>query len=935
MADPISFTINDQVVTAKPGQMVLQAAMEAGIYVPYLCYFPKMKPYGACRMCVVEVERNGRTMTQASCTVPVQDDIIVRTNTEPVRELRKGILDLLMTEHPHGCLTCHRIELCGPQDVCLRHVRVTDRCTICPKNERCELKDTVRSHELDMHSPLEYNFRNLPRHVDDPFYDRDYNLCIVCARCVRVCQEVRVDTALTLTSRSGTALVGTSHGTSLLESGCEFCGACVDVCPVGALVERDYKWEKATETVTTVCSNCPVGCQIRMEVNRFGKAIRHVGDLHGPANNGQLCFKGKFASDYPNHKERLQYPLVRVDGELKRTTWEQALDAAAQGLKGRSGDEVAVITSPRGTNEDQYVSQKFARLALGTNNVDSALNITPELAEGLMDSFGYPAATNSIWELEQSGCVMVIGGNPTEEQNVLAVPIKKASAAGATIIVIDARETEMTRYAKHWLRPIPGTEAALVGGIIRVILDESLEDKDPATNEFKNVDEFKKELWEYDVVRVSQITGVSQDEIRAAARSFGNAHSAAMLYGADLAGGDQRVQLARVVANLALITGNFGRPGGGVYPLFAGANTQGANDAGATPRFLPGYQPADSEATRSRFEQLWGAPLPAKPGQGVVSLFEGMRSGNVKAALLMADGVSPFQPGLGDVDAALSKLDFLVVSDAFLSEITHHADVVLPAAVYSEVGGTYTNLERRVQMVRPGMSSRDEQRCGWETVSALANAMSVSGFDFASSSDVFAELAAASPIYRGLSHQRIGEGSVQWPCPSADHEGTPVLTPDSLADVEDRPQYGSFAVTVPEARSAADGSFVLAQGRILHDPERRIEVVNRGGMNYVDSDEVVELHPSDAERLGITEGDLVDVRAEPLSGQPAALISGYAHLTFPHAGFVGVTTLFGHVVSAMQDSEDPDPAPRVVGLPLRNATVAKAPALERAGAAAH
>ena len=932
MADPITFTVDDRRVTAKPGQTVIEAAMDAGIYIPYLCYMPKMKPYGACRMCVVETEMNGRTMTQASCTVPAANDLVVRTNTAEITELRRGILDLLMTEHPHGCLTCHRIELCGPQDICLRHVRVTDRCTICPKNERCELKDTVRSLELDLDSPMQYHFRDLPRHVDDPFYDRDYNLCIVCVRCVRVCEEVRFDTALTLTSRSGTSLVGTSHGTSLLESGCEFCGACIDVCPTGALVERDYKWEKAAKSVRTICSNCPVGCQVVMEVNQRNKAIRFVGDLAGEANNGQLCFKGKFASDYPNKRGRLHYPMVRIEGELKRTTWEQALQAAAAGLKKHAPSEVAVIASARGTNEDSYVAQKLARVALGTNNVDSALNIFPELTEALILPLGYAGATNSIWELESAKCVLVISGNPTEEQNVLAVPVKKAARDGAEIVVIDPRETELTRYAKHWLRPRPGTEVTLVGGFLRVVMDEALEDKEFVGSRCEGLQALKQELWEFDLVRIAAITGVPEDEIRQAARAYGLNRPASILYGVDSVLRDERTDLARAVANLALLTGNIGRSGGGIFPLFVGANTQGANDVGCNPRFLPGYGSVESADDRTKFRQAWGDEISNEPGKGVVEIFDAMRAGGIKAALVMADGLAPNQSGLGDIPAALANLEFLVISDAFLSEFAHEADVVLPGATYAEVTGTYTNLERRVQLLNSGLELRHEERPGWAAMAGIAKSLGAQGFDYESASQVFDEIAGVVEPYAGISHARIRGASIQWPCPRADHPGTPILLAET--DVETKPCFTPMAMREPIAVSDDEYPFTLAHGRVLHQPERDLAVVSREGVNYIQRDEFIEIHPEDAGELGIEEGDLVDVRARPQPGEAAAVVTGYAKLSSPQRGLVCLVTLFGHVASAMQDSGDPDPAPRVTGLPLRNVAIAKAPVMKQAKAVA-
>ena len=278
MADDITISIDGVKITTQPGKMILEAAIEAGVYIPYLCYHPGMKPFAACRMCVVGVE--GGRGYPAACVQPVADGMKVRNDVPDVLELRRSVMEMLIAEHPDGCLTCHRVDICGPNDVCLRHVSVNDRCVTCPKNERCELKDTVRYLGMNLESPLDYKYRQIPLEVADPFYDRDYNLCIVCGRCVRACEELRGDDAICFTERSGSALVGTSFGTSLLESGCEFCGACIDVCPVGALVERDHKWEKAARVERTICPHCPVGCQLNLEINSAGRLIRAVPDLN-------------------------------------------------------------------------------------------------------------------------------------------------------------------------------------------------------------------------------------------------------------------------------------------------------------------------------------------------------------------------------------------------------------------------------------------------------------------------------------------------------------------------------------------------------------------------------------------------------------------------------------------------------------------------------
>ncbi len=938
MADDITISIDGVKITTQPGKMILEAAIEAGVYIPYLCYHPGMKPFAACRMCVVGVE--GGRGYPAACVQPVADGMKIRNEVPDVLELRRSVMEMLIAEHPDGCLTCHRVEICGPNDVCLRHVSVNDRCVTCPKNERCELKDTVRYLGMNLESPLDYKYRQIPLEVADPFYDRDYNLCIVCGRCVRACEELRGDDAICFTERSGSALVGTSFGTSLLESGCEFCGACIDVCPVGALVERDHKWEKAARVERTICPHCPVGCQLNLEINSAGRFIRAVPDLNSPANRGQACFKGKFGLEYVNSSDRLRKPLIRRNGVLEEATWEDALDLVSTRFSEYTGDTFALLTSPQSTNEEHYLGQKFARVVMNTNNVDQTSNVQPELVEALENALGYAAATNPIWDLENSGCILVFNSNVTEEHNVVGVPIKRAAKRDTKLVVIDSREVELTRYADVWLRPAPGTELLLLGGVLRSLIDQGLENPEWLEENCESPSTVHYALHNLDMDQIVQITQVSLDDIAEAARLYGQAESASVVYALDNVSVDLRQDCVRALIDLVLVTGNLGKPGSGIYPMRQGANEQGAWDVGCVPGRLPGYQPVGDENARQMFEEAWGITLPSNPGLGLAAAIRGAAEGRIKAMMVIGDSANFSNGKLGDGLSALRELNFLVVHDTFLSPVAEIADVVLPRVTFAEKEGTFTNLERRVQRLTASIQvkNNDSRPESW-VICELARRMGASGFDHHSPSQVMDEIARLSPIYAGVSYKRLEEESrlvlrtnlespqptqvlhssreyrgIQWPCQEPGAPGTETLYVEGFHERKADPATPEFRAAEPADDS--EYPFLLVPGRVLLQNHRDMEIIE-GKRNRIQRQGWGEWNASDAAAIG--EGDEVEVLTQrgDLTGQ-ARLVDSVP------PGVVAVTSLFGQLAVDLQDSKDPDPASNVPGLDIRPAKVVKA-----------
>ena len=938
MADDITISFDGQEVKTQPGKMVLEVAIEAGVYVPYLCYHPGMKPFAACRMCVVSVE--GQRGFPTSCTMPVADGMKVQTASTEVNDLRRSVMEMIIAEHPNGCLTCHRVDICGPTDVCLRHVSVNDRCVTCPKNERCELKDTVRYLGMSLESPLQYKYREIPLEVADPFYDRDYNLCIVCGRCVNACEQLRGDDAIAFTMRSGQALVGTSFGTSLLESGCEFCGACIDVCPVGALVERDHKWDKPRKVERTICPLCPVGCQMNVEYDGDGTLIRVVPEINSPANHGQACFKGKFGLQFVNDTSRLHTPLVRRDGQLVEATWDEALEVVAARLAEYSGGSFAFLTSSSSTNEEHYLAQKFARTAMKSNNVDQTSNTQPELTLGLEQSLGHAGATNPIWDLEQSGCILVFSSNVTEEHNVVGVPIKRAARKDTKLVVIDSREVELTRYAHIWLRPAPGTEQLLLGGLLKSVIDQGFQKDDWLAENCESPATLQYALSALDLDEIAKTTQVDAADIAEAARLYGEAETSALVYALD----NIQPRLARdcvlSLVNLALVTGNIGKTGAGIYPMRPGANEQGAWDVGCVPDRLPGYRWVSNPDDRQALETLWDSSIPEIPGLHLAQIMEAAASGRIKSMFLI--GASPnFTNGkLGDGLAALDNLEFLVVCDSFLTDAAQRADVVLPRATFAEKDGTFTNLERRIQRLNPGKSLPEGgARPEWQVICDVAHKMGAPGFIQASPSETMDEIARVAPVYAGVSYRSLAnqggltfktdlkspqptqvlyasreDRGLQWPVQDGG-KGTPVLHEGGFKDRRAEPTTPAFLSA--DVELDADFPLWFVPGRVLLQQEREIKII-QGRRNSIQRDEIVELNPVDASSMSIEEGANVVVEMSIGSLVGLATINEAVPV-----GVVASTSLFGQLAIDLQISDEMEPASRVPGLDIRPARLSK------------
>ena len=841
-ADSVTLIIDGQPTTVPAGTTVMRAAAEMGTSIPKLCATDSLKQFGSCRLCLVEID--GRRGTPASCTTPVEPGMVVRTQTPPLHKLRKGVMELYISDHPLDCLTC-------------------------PANGDCELQDQAGAVGL---REVRYGYEGENHLVQakdqsNPYFDFDPAKCIACSRCIRACDEVQGTFALTMDGRGFDSKI--SAGTAaddFLSSECVSCGACVQACPTSTLQERAVvEIGTPDRSVVTTCAYCGVGCTFRAEM-RGEQLVRMVPWKDGKANRGHSCVKGRFAWGYANHQERILNPMIRasIDQPWREVSWDEAFAYAASEIRriqdkyGR--ESVGGITSSRCTNEETFLVQKLIRAGFRNNNVDTCARVCHSpTGYGLKTTFGTSAGTQDFDSVMQSDVILIIGANPTDGHPVFASRMKRRLRQGAKLIVIDPRRTDIVRSphiaAAHHLPLRPGTNVAVLTAMAHVIVTEGLANE-AFVRERCDWDEYAH--WAEFVGQsrnspeaLEPVTTVDPAELREAARLYATGGNGAIYYGLGVTEHSQGSSTVMAIANLAMATGNIGREGVGVNPLRGQNNVQGACDMGSFPHELSGYRHVSDAETRALFEADWGVAIDPEPGLRIPNMLDAAVDGTFKALYVQGEDILQSDPNTKHVSAGLAAMECVIVHDLFLNETANYAHIFLPGSTFLEKDGTFTNAERRIQPVRKVMTPLNGL-ADWEVTQGLANALGLN-WSYSHPSEIMDEIARLTPSFAGVSFARLDAlGSIQWPANAASPDGTPVMHIDGFVRGK-----GKFVVTdyIPtDEKTGPRFPLLLTTGRILS--QYNVGAQTRRTENVVwHPEDLLEMHPVDAEDRGLKDGD--------------------------------------------------------------------------------
>ncbi|MFT6916394.1 MAG: formate dehydrogenase major subunit [Motiliproteus sp.] len=868
----VTLQIDSTTVTVPQGTSVLRAAALAGITIPKLCASDNLEAFGSCRLCAVQVD--GRRGYPASCTTPVEPDMKVCTQNEKLGLLRRNIMELYISDHPLDCLTC-------------------------PSNGDCELQDVAGAVGLrEVRYGLEgSNHLDLPKDESNPYFSFDPSKCILCSRCVRACEEVQGTFALTIAGRGFDSKVSTGS-TNFMDSDCVSCGACVQACPTATLAEKSLiELGQPERSVITTCAYCGVGCSFKAEL-KGDQLVRMVPYKGGAANQGHSCVKGRFAFGYTTHKDRIKTPMIRdsIDAPWQEVSWEEAIAYSARRFKeiqaehGRTS--IGGISSSRCTNEETYLVQKMVRTAFGNNNIDTCARVCHSpTGYGLRQTLGESAGTQTFESVLDADVILVIGANPTDAHPVFGSQLRKRLRQGATLIVADPREIDLlsTPHLKDALHlPLrPGTNVALINALAHVVINEGLEDQAFIEQRCENE---AYQQWrdfisgpEHAPEAAAALTGVPAERIRQAAQAYAQAGNAAIYYGLGVTEHSQGSTMVMGIANLAMATGNIGRSGVGVNPLRGQNNVQGSCDMGSFPHELPGYQAVGDAAVRARFEQVWGTPMDPEPGLRIPNMFDEAIHGSYKGMYVQGEDLAQSDPNTHHVEAALRSLELLVVQDLFLTETAKFAHVLLPGSTFLEKDGTFTNAERRINRVRRVVAPM-AGKADWEITMELSAALGYP-MDYSHPSEIMDEIATLTPSFSGVSYEKLERlGSIQWPCNDEYPEGMPIMHPESFPA-----GGGQFVITefIPTTEKVSRKyPLILTTGRVLSQYNVGAQTRRTENQAWHDED-LLEIHPQDAEDRGILDGDWLGITSRAGQTVLRAKISqrmqpGVVYTTFHH-----------------------------------------------------
>ena len=849
----INVTVNGSSVEVEEGSSVLDAVNVSGTPLPQLCKDPDMKPIGACRTCLVDIE--GTRGYPASCSTPCLDGMVVSTRGSELDDIRQTVIGLttgMVSNFEYG------------------------------SDSHKELS-TVASTFGIAESDFEPRQRE-PVDTSNPVFNIAMDSCILCGRCARACQQGhQFIGAIDVVGTATDARIATFMDKPLIDSICTTCGQCLSVCPTGAISTKEVP-EKIVDYVKTTCPYCGVGCGIVAGVGEDGIIQEMLDDPDNLSSLGMLCVKGRFGYTFVHHEDRITSPLIRRNGVLVEATWEEALDHVAEKLTEYRGDSFGTLCSAKATNEDGYVQQKFARVVMKSNHIDHCTRLchSPSV-EAMLESLGSGATSNSYIDYEEAGCLVIIGSDANSNHPVAASRMRRAVIEhGAKLIVINPRRIDMCDFADLWLRPRPGTDVALLNGIANVILSEGLEDISFIKDRTEGFDDWKKVVEKYDPEYVETVTGVSKTDIIAAARMYASPpfSGSCLIWGMGITQHTMGTANAHGLLNLSFVSGQLGKPGSGISPLRGQNNVQGCGDAGCIPNAFPGYQPI-SEDTVEKFSAAWGGVnLPAESGLVVTDMVPAIDEGRIKAMYVTGENPLLSEPDLAHAEKSFRSLEFLVVQDIFLHETAQIADVVLPACSFAEKDGSFTNSERRVQRVRKVLEPVGNSKADWAIFCELAEKISsITGEDFGSEfsyahpSEIWDEFASLTPLVAGINYQRLENGGIQWPCPTDDHPGTRYLYEKDFPR-GDRAKFVAFEQGKPaDELPTKRFPLILNTGRILYHWHGGTITRRAHGLLARASVLQVAINPDDCDSYGLTSGDKVRIKSRRGQMEAEVLVS--------------------------------------------------------------